>query len=230
MKTVKILYLTIIAIAFTISANAQDCSTFYPFSEGVSWEITSYGKKGKIEAVTNYNVSQVRSEGSEEIATFQTKVSDKKGEVIVEGGYDVKCFGDTVSIDFKSLMNAMMAQQYGEMDVTFTGTDINLPNNLTVGQELDDADMKMNMNMGGIGMNINVAMTDRKVIAQESVTTPAGTFDCYVLTYTTNVKTVMSRSFSGKQWIAPGVGMVKQEDYNKKGKVTSSSELTAFSK
>lgn len=230
MKTIKTVLLGVVAISISQNVSAQDCSTFYPFSEGTTWEITNYSKKGKAEAVTNYAISEVKTEGDTEIATLQAKVSDNKGETIIDSSYDIECSGDTVSIDFKSLMNAMMAQQYGEMDVTFTGTDINLPNNLSVGQILDDADMKMNMNMGGIGMNINVEMTNRKVVARENVTTPAGTYDCFVLTYTTKVKMGMARTFSGKQWIAPGVGMVKQEDYNKKGKVTSSSELTAFSK
>lgn len=35
---------------------------------------------------------------------------------------------------------------------------------------------------------------------------------------------------TSKQWIAKEVGMVKQEEYNKKGKLMSSSQLTAFHK
>lgn len=225
----KFVFTCILSCVIVISISAQDCSTYYPFSVDTSWEITNYGKKGKTEAVTNYTVTNLKKEGDTEIATLQTKVFDKNGKSIIDSSYDIVCSGDTVSIDFKSLMNAMMAEQYGDMDVTFTGTDIHLPNNLSVGQILDDANMQMKMSMGGIGMNMNVEMTDRKVVDRESITTPAGTYDCFVLTYTTKVKMGMARSFSGKQWIAAGVGMVKQEDYNKKGKVTSSSVLTAFS-
>jgi hypothetical protein len=35
---------------------------------------------------------------------------------------------------------------------------------------------------------------------------------------------------SAKQWLAEGVGMVKQESFNKKGKLTGYTELTAFTK
>ncbi|MFT5942941.1 MAG: hypothetical protein ACI9Q4_002208, partial [Sediminicola sp.] len=33
---------------------------------------------------------------------------------------------------------------------------------------------------------------------------------------------------SAKQWLAENIGMVKQENYNKKGKMTGGSILTAF--
>jgi len=39
----------------------------------------------------------------------------------------------------------------------------------------------------------------------------------------------MTQTSNSKQWIAEGVGMVKQEDYQR-GKVSSSSVLTKFSK
>jgi len=44
------------------------------------------------------------------------------------------------------------------------------------------------------------------------------------------MKSVMNRVSTGKLWIAEGVGMVKQEDYNKKRKIVSSSILTVFNK
>ncbi|MFT5891771.1 MAG: hypothetical protein ACI9Y7_001878 [Dokdonia sp.] len=79
-------------------------------------------------------------------------------------------------------------------------------------------------------MNISVMMIDRKVQNKESITTPAGTFECYVITYTSKMKMGIGRTGSSKQWVAEGVGLVKQEDYNKKGKLTGSNMLTSFSK
>lgn len=77
-------------------------------------------------------------------------------------------------------------------------------------------------------MKMNVMMTDRKITGKESITTPAGTFDCYILTYKMDTKMALNISTSGKQWLAPKVGIVRDEVYNKSGKLTSYSELTAF--
>ena len=223
---------TIISLLiFTLSTNLivlsqNDCSAFYPFEEGTNFTITSYGKKDKVAAIANYTVTSV----TDNTAVISTTLKDDKGEVYNEGSFSVHCDGDKVTMDMKSLLNPQMFDQFKDFETEITGNGIVFPNDISVGQELPDANMNMKINMSGINMKMDVAMTDRKVIAQESVTTAAGTFDCYVITYTSNVKMGMNRTGSSKQWIARGVGMVKQEDYNKKGKVTSSSLLTAFSK
>lgn len=209
-----------------IGLSQNDCSVFYPFEEGVNFTITSYGKKEKVAAIANYTVTNV----VDNTAVISTSLKDDKGEVLNEGSFSIQCENEGVTMDMKSLLNPQMFDQFKDFDTEITGTGIVLPNTLTVGQELPDAAMNMKINMSGISMNMEVEMTDRKVMGQEPVTTPAGTFDCYVITYTSNVKMGMNRTGSSKQWIAKGVGMVKQEDYNKRGKVTSNSLLTAFSK
>lgn len=206
------------------------CSNYYPFSKGATSEITTYDKKGKIAAVVSYTVSEVTNTGTSEVAAIQSSIKDDKGELIAESTYDVTCSGGIVSIDFKSLVTPQLLEQFENMEYEVTGNNIDFPNNLTVGQELPDAEMKMRINMGGINMNMNVSITDRKVIGKEHVTTPAGSFEAYIIEYTSNVKMGMNRTGTAKQWIAEGVGMVKQEDYNNNGKVVSSSLLTGFTK
>ncbi|RDK84319.1 TapB family protein [Marinirhabdus gelatinilytica] len=219
--------LTIVTIVLiTFSVKSQSCSAFYPFEEGATFTITSYSKKDKVVGISEYRVSEVSSNS----ATMTTKLKDKNGEVLSDGSYKINCNGDGISMDVESLLNPQLFEQFKDFETDISGTGVVLPNNLSVGQELPDATMSMKINMGGINMNMDVMMTDRKVVGKEKVTTPAGTFDCYVITYTSDIKMGMNRKGTAKQWIAKGVGMVKQEDYNKKGKVTSSSLLTAYSK
>lgn len=205
---------------------AQDCSAFYPFQEGVVSEITNYGKKQRVSAKVTYRV--LRSDNGS--ATIHSEIKDKKDKVIAETEYDLLCKDDGIEIDFKSMYNPQMMQQFENMETEVTGTNIILPNQLNVGDELPDARMKMNISMSGINMNTTVTMSQRKVVAKEKVTTPAGTFECFVITHTNSVDSSMGMTLqtSSKQWIAKGVGMVKQEDYNKKGTLTSSSVLTSF--
>jgi hypothetical protein len=72
--------------------------------------------------------------------------------------------------------------------------------------------------------------TDRTVTGTETIDTPAGKFDCFIISSQTEVKMLMTKTGTSKSWIAKGVGLVKQEDYNKKGKLISSEILTEFSK
>lgn len=229
---IKKVSIAILFLTSTITMFSQDCSKFYPFSEGTTMEITSYEKNQKVSAIIEYTVENVSNVSGSEVATMNTVIKDKKGKLIMETGYEISCSNDKVSIDFKSMMNPQVMQQFKDMETEVTGTNLVLPNNLSVGQTLPDASVDIKMSMSGINMNIATNTTNREVIGKESITTPAGTFDCYVITYTTEIAMSMgvNQSSSAKEWIAEGVGMVKHEDYNKKGKLTNSSLLTALTK
>ncbi len=195
---------------------------YYPFEEGTAFQITGYDKKGKINSVVDYSITDV----TDNTATIKAKISDKKGKEITTTDYKINCNNNTISIDFKSMMNPDMFAQYKDIEIDFEGTNIELPNDLSVGKDLKDANMVMIMNMGGMKMNMTMDLVNRKVEGKERISTPAGTFDCYVITYTTEIKMGMKSTFKNKEWIAEGVGMVKSENYNKKGKLLGYSELT----
>ena len=224
MKSIITILLSVVFVSTCFSQNT--CSMYYPFTEGAEFQITSYNKKGKAESVIDYSITDV----SGNTATINTKISDKKGKELTTTNYDVTCENNVISIDFKSLMNPDLLKQYKDMDVEFEGTNIELPNDLQIGKTLKDANMTMTMKMGGMNMKMHMNLVDRKVEGKESVTTPAGTFDCYVITYTTEMKMGLNSKFKNKEWIAEGVGMVKSENYNKNGKLIGYSELTAKSK
>lgn len=226
---------TLVLIAFcygTISMFAQtNCSRFYPMEEGTAFEYTMYNKKGKTDGISSYQVTTVENNGDSTTATMAISFTDNKGKDVYSSDYSFTCTGNMVTIDYQSLMPQQMLEQYGDMEMDITGTDLEIPNDLSVGQELEDANVTMKISMSGINMTTTVDMTNRKVEKQESVTTPAGTFDCYVLYGDTESKVMMvKQSFPSRVWLAEGVGMVKQETYNKKGDLMNSMQLTKFSK
>lgn len=227
-KLIVSILVSTIALPLTFGQSA--CSQYYPMVEGATMQYTNYNKKGKEDGTFTYTVKDVEGNGDVVSATMTMQMTDKKGNTY-DSEYGIKCEGDAVKIDFKSLMNEQMMNQFGDVEVDMSGTDIMLPNNLSVGQELDDANIEMKMKMGGMNMNMNVETVNRKVEKKESVTTPAGTFDCFVVYSETKSKMMMAnQTFPTRVWLAEGVGMVKQETYSKKGKLTSSTLLTAFSK
>ena len=228
MKTIALSLITFCFIT-TVSFAQYNCSKYYPFSEGTTFQFTNYNKKGKTVGFVDYNVTNVRPVDGAEVATITSQVKDEKGELVLESSYDITCIDDAISIDFNSLVSPQMLEQYGTIDYEITGTNINFPNILFVGQELPDASMLMIISMG-ITLKLSVDITGRKVLAEETITTPAGTFDCFVITYDVALKMGFKSNGTSKQWIAEGVGMVKQEEYNKKGKLMSSGLLTAFNK
>jgi len=222
MKKLLVFLLTLFSISGIFS---QNCSKYYPLKEGVKFQITTYDKKDKPSAVINYEVKEF--DGTK--ALMATEVFDDKDKLVLSSDYNISCIGNGISIDFKSLMSPDLFKQYSEMEIDMDGTDIQIPNNLETGQELPDANMDMTIKMGPINMNMSINMVNRVVEGKESVTTPAGNFNCIVISYETEMKMGATRTGTSKQWLAEGIGMVKHEDYNKNGKLVSSSLLTSYS-
>ena len=214
-----------------LSLTAQDnCSKFYPMTEGVTMEFTNYNKKGKVEGISSYKVTETNTVGNTTNATMAINLKDEKGKEIYSTDYKLSCTGNMVTLDYESLLPSDMMNQYGDMDIEISGNDIEIPNDLRVGQNLNDANVTMKIGMSGINMNIAVDMLNRKVEKKESVTTPAGTYDCYVVYSENQSKMMMANQvYPSRVWLAEGVGMVKQETYKKNGDLMSSTLLTAYS-
>jgi len=225
-KTIFLLGLIIICSSFV---SAQDCSKYYPMVEGASFEYTNYNKKGKSEGVASYMVTDVTTTGNSTSATMSIDLKDEKGKEIYKTDYKFTCSENKVTIDYKSLVPSSMFEQYEGMEMDISGTDLELPNDLSVGQTLSDANVTIKISMGGINMNTTVDQINRKVEKKESVTTPAGTYECYVIYSDMKMKAMMvKQSIPSRMWFAEGVGMIKQENYNKNGKLTGSTVLTKF--
>lgn len=213
-------------------AFAQNCSTYYSMMEGAKFQYTNYNKKDKPEGTVDYTITDVTNNGPSTTATMNIVFTDEKGEQFMTNDYQFTCEGDVVTIDFESLIPDQVMEQYKDMEMTIDGTDIELPNNLSVGQELPDANVTLSISLAGsMNMKINVDTVNRKVEKKESVTTAAGTFDCFVIYSETKTKMMISnQTFPSRMWLAEGIGMVKTENYNKKGNKTSSTLLTKFDK
>ena len=228
-KSIITLLLSVYCIQLGFSQ--ASCSKYYPMVEGASFEYTNYNKKGKTESKSYFKVSKVSTVGESTNATMAIELEDEKGEELYNMDYSFTCKGNMVIVDYKSLVPTSMLAQYKDMKMDISGTDLELPNDLSVGQQLSDANVSMTLSMSGINMNTSVDLVNRKVEKKESVTTGAGTFDCYVIYTDHNIKTIgVKQTFPSRLWLAEGVGMIKQESYNKTGKLMGSIELTAYTK
>ncbi len=223
--------LILLAIALATNSYSQNCSRFYPFTEGAKFEVTNYDKRDRVSAVTKNTVQTITSTGEAKTAIISAKVEDGRGRKLTDTTYKLLCDGSQIEVDFHSLLNPAMFARMGNVEMDISGTNVVLPNDLHEGQTLPNAQMDMKMTMAGMNMNISVKITNRKVVGTESVTTSAGTYSCYAITYNL-ISTTMGVNYTGtgKQWISEGVGLVKQVDYDDSGNINSSSKLTAFSR
>lgn len=209
--------------------HAQACSTYYPMEVGTRLEYEVYGRNGKTEGTQWQEVTSVTDTPEGDKVMMNIGFTDAREKNSYETEYGFTCTGSAIRIDYQSLLSGAMLDQYKDMEVEISGTDIELPNNLVVGQSLPDARVEMTVKMSGINMKMAVDMTNRRVEKKESVTTPAGTFDCFVVYSESQSKMMMANTtISSRTWLAEGVGMVQSETYNKNGKLDGRMVLTSI--
>jgi hypothetical protein len=208
---------------------AQDCITYFPFRQGVTLEYSHYDKKNKLNFITRNTITAVKTsnDGSLE-AEVETKAIDaKKEKEEFSGAFTVKCKDGSFHADLSSMLPPQMMESFKNMDATVSGDGLVTPSNLQVGQSLPNASTSIKLGSGGASlMTVNVDLTNRRVVAKETISTPAGAFDCYKIDYDMSVKALLRQSFKASEWIAKEVGMVKSETYDKKGNLSGYSLLT----
>ncbi|EZH73174.1 hypothetical protein ATO12_19410 [Aquimarina atlantica] len=221
-----IAFLIAILILASVSAQNNNCSKFYASEEGKELIIHQFNKKERLSTITEFKVTDVENTANRSVITIAMHLKDGKNKKsIITSSFKAHCAGKTTRLDPESFIAPGILDQYNDMEYSITGDNIFFPNSLTIGQELPNASVHMSVNAGIMSINMTTNMLNRKVIAKERVTTPAGTFDCYVITYTNELTMGMTTTQQTKQWIAEGVGMVKEETRKTNGKLITKSIL-----
>ncbi|MEW6469583.1 MAG: hypothetical protein AB1458_11695 [Bacteroidota bacterium] len=233
----KIIYSALCLAALTTAYAFTDaCDAMLFFKEGSSVTFTSYDDNDKVSGSHKTVYSKVTKTGGTVSATASAEYFDKKGKSTGKAEYIMKCSGGTIMIDMRMMMPQQQADAYKDMEMTMEGNDLEFPSTLTVGSTLKDATMKMSFKPKGsnspmpMGMTFQVNITNRKVEAKESITTPAGTFECYKITEEVETKTMFGVKMKSVNWFSPEVGNVRTESYKENGKYMGKTELTELKK
>ena len=231
MKNLLLLVFTIL-LAFKAYTQDNICeSSYMPFKAGVSFELTSYDKKGKETSIAKHKVASLDDENGGFKATIDMEISDAKGKNLTKGSYSMECKEGVIYMDMTSMLDPRTMESFSSMEMEVSGDALQIPNHLEPGQTLPDGNMTMKASMNGMTlMTMTLSITNRQVEASEAITTPAGTFDCVKISQESEMKAIIRKKFTGASWYAKGIGMVKSENYDSKGNVESSTVLTKLEK
>ena len=135
-------------------------------------------------------------------------------------------------IDMRNFISDEQLKAFGEQELAVDSENLEMPSNLSVGQTLKDGSVKVTASGSGIPMAITVNITNRKVVGKESVTTPAGTYDCFKITSDIATQTQMgikmNVNISSIDWVTSKLGIIKSESYNKNGKSMGYTVLSSW--
>lgn len=212
-----------------ISAGAQDCVSYFPVKEGTVIENQHFNAKDKLESSDKQTVlTKATTVGGWEI-TVKSESYDEKNTLQFSKNLKYECKNGIFIFDMQNFLDPQTASAYKDMQVTMTAKNLEFEGSLSAGKSLPDGNIEMKVqNQGMTLMNMTVNVTNRKVEANEKITTPAGTFDCYKITYDVETKVMFKVVGKGIDWIAKEVGVVRSETYDSKGKLNSYSVLSSI--
>lgn len=226
------------ALLGSSEARAQDCSDHAVFHKGTVMTVAHFNAKGK-ELGTQTSVTESTAPIDGGIRAEIRSTSRIKGGSNDEVTLTMTCAGGDITVDLRSFLPSDQVKAYEGWEVSFEGDDLTFPAALAAGQKLPDGKMIMTLKMPGAedappGLptttRFEVSITNRQVVAQESVTTRAGTFDAYKVTFDSQFEMkgamplAIRNTTSHVEWYVPGIGTVKSETW-RKGKLEGRTEL-----
>ena len=205
-----LLLLMMLAGASSLFSQAPYCCV----TKGAELTYTDYDAKGKETGITTnvYKDVKVISEMDYDV-TMETTVNASGMVTTVATAMEVRNG------------SAMISMGQGSIDLMATDPELmRIPNQLAVGYKLPLGEMTVDLG----GLRVKSTITENEVVDREEITTPAGTFKCYVVKQTSEGRVMgIKSSTTIKTWYARGIGAVKTETYSK-GDLVSSSVLTSM--
>jgi len=222
-----IIFLLFLCSGFYLSA--QDCTAYMPMEEGSVREMKTYDERDKLTGSTIQTVKEVKGSAEKMDIIVHFQHFDKKGEEVHQGDVEYSCEDGVFTVDIGTYMQPGTMESVEEMEVEVDATNLEIPSHLEPGMKLNDGIITIKASTGGMTlMTLQTRVFDRIVESRETITTEAGTFDCYKVTQMIEIKTLGKFVVKGIEWIAENIGTVRSESYNKKGKLSGYSVLTSL--
>jgi hypothetical protein len=217
----KILFsILLVAVLLPTITTAQNCKNILLLQKGKRITTTLYDKKGKEEGKEIWRVNNVNDNGVTAASSVKCEVKDKDGIVTSSVLNNITCNGVAMQMNLKMMLTEGQLKPLTNAKVTTQGEYMDYPVTVTIGDKLTEGHLIVDVTTEkGINKSINLDVTDRVVGAKESITTTAGTWECYKITSKHKIITKVAgigvpTKTDVTEWYAPGVGIIKTETKN----------------
>ncbi|MBR5200026.1 MAG: hypothetical protein IKW20_09435 [Bacteroidales bacterium] len=247
MKRVFIILISIFCLGFSFIAAAQnntqaaDDVYLVPNPQTAKWSYIHTDSKGKHVSTSYHSVESLKGDGVngrvkfcvEDVYTDSNETTKdyvyyrfKNGEYVI----DMSAVLGMESLT--ELVDSALAEQGAEVpeeeieavikeELNITGDVRGIPRYPKVGK-LPDYKVQFKFSI----LNIKIYGENRSIVGIETIQTPAGEFECFILEETLTTKMMLGKEVEKiRAWYAYGIGLVKEITYDKKDKLVSTTVL-----
>ena len=189
-----------------------------------------YVGTGEIEWRHTMKIVSVSGSSGTRRAMFTSEFRKDNGSVMYGGPVsleaDLENDGD-VRMNVSGSYKSVVANIFHRDDIKAVDSYSVLPSDMSAGESLPDASSVLTA--GALKYSVNI--TARRVLRTERITTPAGTFDCVVVSeHKEEMGPGRNRTTTSLTWLSRGVGIVRHDTYDKNMKIETSEVLVSMSR
>ena len=211
--------------------SAQSCELYTDYSEGTTTKMVHYDQKDKVTGVTTTTVKELKSTPVDFHIVMEQHY-DNLDEYTFSSEFEVHCKNGDITVSMGNFIDPTTMEAYEDMEFKVQADDLSIPSGAKPGDVLNDGSVSVSVESGTpIPINIVATVSNRRVTAKETITTPAGSFDCLKIEYDmlTEVSFLKIRSQIA-EYHNKKHGTIRSETLNKKGKLKSYTQLEEITK
>jgi hypothetical protein len=206
----------ILCLIVSAALEAQDCASYYFMQGNKTVEMTLYKKDGDENGKQIYTVTNVTKTAGGMTSVVNSELFNKKGKSTAKGTDNMECTGGVFKVDLKMMIPSEQQKQLANGTAKAENMYIEYPATMKAGDVLKDGNMHLDMKVNNMDETVDLNVTNRKVVGKESITSAAGTWDCFKITFTNKMQVKVMGigvpiTIDGTEWYAPGFGAVKSE-------------------
>lgn len=247
MKRLFIILISIFCLGFSFIAAAQnntqaaDDVYLVPNPQTAKWSYIHTNSKGDHVSTTYHSVESLKGDGvngrikmcvEEVFADSPNETTKDFVHYVFKNGEYIIDMGAILGLEsLPELVDSILAEKGAEVteaekaeieeqlksELNISGELRGMPRYPKVGK-LPDYKIQFKFSI----MNLKVYGENRSIVGTETIQTPAGEFDCFIMEETITTKVMLSKDVEKiRSWYAYGIGLVKEVTYDKKGKLIS---------
>ena len=193
----------------------QDVAPYFCNTAGTVLEYTRTTAEGDVKWYHTMTIGDVKQAGESMLVDYTSHILNHKHKpyygdepaqlqaAINEGAVTLDV-AESVAAVFRTILPSGAR-------ISSSGGESSLPSDMAPGDVLPD----VHASVKALGLTMKITVTEREVIRYETISTPAGTFDCAVVRERKVEKGMgRNRHTTADTWYARGIGMVRHDTYS----------------
>lgn len=225
----RLLYILTIFVSAAVDMMGQNVAPYFCNVEDSVLEYVRTTAEGDVKWYHTMTIGDVRQAGDTTLIDYTSYILNHKRkpyygdepaqlQATVNKGTVTLDVAESVAAVFRTLLPS-------GAKITSAGGESSLPSDMAPGDVLAD----VHAFVKALGLTMKISVTERKALRYETITTPAGTFDCIVVRERKVEKGMgRNRHTVADTWYARGIGMVRHDTYSPEFELQTSERLVSI--